>query len=177
LHYLAFNLLLARDGKYTNPNQGSGKSTRQDSDGTLNESLVQTLADELSNDRFIKRFFPVSSTDSTAVDCSSEDDQGGPETNPMHDYSESEKEDSTTSSTYSETDSTSQHSHGSRGENTDNSRTTVSTPSHPRREDSLSVAKMVHQRKQAAFQAELLTNPFFKPKQHSVTEHKGGGSS
>jgi hypothetical protein len=119
LHYLAHNLLLARDGHYGQINSND-------------EAVVQSLAEELSKDRFIKRFFPV------ANKCTSNDT----DINPMHDY-------------------------GSQDGIHDS---TMNTPR--MRDQNMSVSEMVHRRKLAAFQEELLANPFSISKDKNVSGTK-----
>lgn len=130
LHYFAFNVLLARDGKYTPPppSERNGHTV----------SIVQTLADELSGTHFIKRFFPLQNSSNSICN--------NPKTsNPLHESSFEEE--------------------GGIREDTGNAGTGNSTD-----DDSLSMAKMVHQRKLAAFQEELVVNPFFS---RSKSEEKG----
>ena len=105
LHFFAFNLLQARDGSYST-NENSLLSSR---------SIIQSLADELSQNRYIKRYFPVP-TPAT----SSSDEQS---LNPIH--SETKRLGST---------------------------------------DKMTVVDIVQHRKKAAFQTEVLKNPFFKEK-------------
>mmetsp|Transcript_8750 Transcript_8750/g.14891 ORF Transcript_8750/g.14891 Transcript_8750/m.14891 type:complete len:674 (-) Transcript_8750:138-2159(-) len=115
LHYLAHNLLLARDGRYSN-------------NDTRREALVQTLADELSRERYVNRFFPVKG-ESTQPSSA--------EVNPLHEL---------------------EHNKSIQESSEDSSR-------HAReRSQDLSVAELVHKRKLAAFQEELLANPFFTNK-------------
>lgn len=131
---------MARDGKYAPSSGGEG------GDGNSQESLVQTLADELSNAHFIKRFFPLPTTSNSGVS-----DSATITNNPLQSDVSKEKEVKEVVVSGSSSRS--------------NSRSEGSMNNHcPRREDSLSMAKMVHQRKQAAFQEELLTNPFFSTK-------------
>jgi hypothetical protein len=139
LDYLAFNLLLARDGKYTGGHRGSAAGS-----DTGGSSLVQAFADELSSGHFIKRFFPVLTTSSSSNNSDMK--------NPMHQCSEEEQEEASTSDDASL----------GGGKHSIRTADLMSTPDHP--DDALTVARMVHRRKQAAFQEELLTNPFFKPK-------------
>lgn len=113
LHFLSFNLLLARDAKYRKANKND------DAD----KSIVQSLADEMSTTNFIKRFFPKP-TSSSMLNGNNNGSEYAE--NPLHQSAEKRIELS-----------------GSGNE-------------------SLTVAKMVHHRKQAAFQEELLTNPFFR---------------
>ena len=130
---------MARDGKYAPSSGGEG------GDGNSQESLVQTLADELSNAHFIKRFFPLPTTSNSGVS-----DSATITNNPLQSDVSKEKEVKEVVVS---------------GSSRSNSRSEGSMNNHcPRREDSLSMAKMVHQRKQAAFQEELLTNPFFSTK-------------
>mmetsp|Transcript_25031 Transcript_25031/g.46762 ORF Transcript_25031/g.46762 Transcript_25031/m.46762 type:complete len:743 (+) Transcript_25031:137-2365(+) len=63
LQYLAFNLLLARDGKYRAASAGQHSGRRQEGAGTAEESsLVTHLAEELGAHPSLRRFFRADGT-------------------------------------------------------------------------------------------------------------------
>ena len=111
LHYFAFSLLSARDGRHLGGSSGGDGGT-----GGEEESVLRGLSEELSHERRIHRFFPAASTG--AGDLSTEQKTPADETDQSADVS-------------------------------------AELPGR--------VSQKIRQKKTAAFQSEMLSNPFYVP--------------